>query len=141
MQEPPKLTATLVKMEQAARDVSVGAINLEEFAAFIDRHERFFREKLDNVDKLDIPEDFREEMNAEMIAGKKGVALYLEGFDHFRRFITAHDYSLLQSGLDKMREGNDWVNEALRLNWETHYTYRQVTEDLLNEINPGGPKP
>lgn len=138
-QLPPKLTAHLTKLEQAAKDVSLGQITLEEFLTLVSYFQNLFRTKLAEVEAIDIPDDFRDEMKPEMSAGRRGVELYISALYDFREYADSGDLQLLQIGLDKAREGNDLINEALRLNWTTYYTYRQAAEDYLAQLQKKGP--
>lgn len=131
MPVPPKLNAQLVSLEQAAHRVAAGHMSIEEFTALVDEAGVRFRKQLAHVEALDIPADFRAELQDEMAVGRRGVELYLQALDDLQSYARGRDLALLRSGVEKARVANDLVNEALRLNWTTYDTYMQSIEEYV----------
>ena len=61
MPVPPKLTAQLVSIEQAANRVAAGHMSIEEFTTLVDEASARFEHQLSQVKALEIPADFRAE--------------------------------------------------------------------------------
>lgn len=131
MQAPPRLTAHLVKIEQAARDVSLGQIGMDDFRDILDELEALFSTKLSEVDELQIPDEFATEVSPELDIGRRGIVRYLEAIADLRAYVKERNLASLQDGLEKAREANDLVNEALQMNWSTYQTYRQAAEEFI----------
>lgn len=112
----------------------MGQITIAEFSAFLDDFEQKLRQKRDEVGAIDVPDDFRPEIAPEMMAGLQGIALYLEAIADFRRYLEARDLELLHQGLEKAGQGNDYLNQALQLNWATYETYRQAAEEYMEQM-------
>lgn len=137
MQPPPKLTTHLVQIEQAARDVTLGQIGINEFAALVVRLERLFHKKLEEVRDIirdDVPPDFLVEIAEEMDVGQRGIDLYLQAMAEFHEYIRTRSLEAVQRGLDKSRLANDLVNDALVRNWQTYYTYQQAAEEYIKQV-------
>lgn len=131
LQAPPRLTMHLVKIEQAVRDISLGQIGMPEFEALVQGFEDLFSQKLQEVRDMEIPSDFQAEVSPEIEIGTRGIEWYLAAMADFRAYVEGRDLAFLKSGMEKARQGNDLVNEALQLNWATYQTYRQAAEEYL----------
>ena len=142
MQPPPKLTTNLVQIQQAARDVTLGQIGINEFGALVTRLQQLFQAKLDDVRQLvrhEVPADFMPEIADEMNVGQRGVELYIGAMDEFFEYIRTRDLEHIQRGLQMSRDANDLVNEAMVRNWQTYQTYQQAAEEFVRQAQFGAP--
>jgi hypothetical protein len=139
LEAPPRLTAHLVEVEQAASRVSMGHMSIEEFSALVLRLEALFQNRLNEINCVDVPEDFQAELQEELAVGKRGIELYLDSMQDFKRYVEERALSCLSSGVGKSRAANELVNEALRLNWVTYDTYRRALEEYAEEMGVSRP--
>lgn len=142
MHPPPKLTTHLVQIEQAARDVALGQISINEFGTVVTRLERLFRQKLEEVREIlhsEVPEDFLPEIADEMDVGQRGIECYLAAMAAFFEYIRDRDLEHIQRGLALSHEANEMVNEALTRNWQTYDTYQRAADEFVRQAQSGAP--
>ena len=142
MHSPPKLTTHLVQIEQAAHDVALGQISIDEFGAVVVGLDRLFRQKLEEVREVlhnEIPDDFLPEIADEMDVGQRGIECYLCAMAEFFAYIRERDLERIHRGLALSREANDMVNEALTRNWQTYDTYQRAADEFIRQVQAGTP--
>lgn len=140
MQPPPKLTTHLVQIQQAARDVTLGQIGVDEFGAQVTRLQQLFKRKLDDVRALirdEVPDDFLPEIADELNVGQRGIELYLTATDALLAYVETRDLEHIQRGLVLSAEANELVNQALVKNWQTWRTYQQAAEEYVQQVQTG----
>ncbi|NDD29326.1 MAG: hypothetical protein EB084_13770 [Proteobacteria bacterium] len=140
MQPPPKLTTHLVQIEQAAREVALGQLSINEFGALITRLRQLFKQKLDDVREMlahEVPADFLPEIADEMEIGQRGIEIYMQATDALLEYIHTRQIDSLQRGIELARDANDLVNQALVRNWQTYDTYQQAADEYVKQIQSG----
>ena len=114
-----RVTGRYQQFQQAVERTRAGEWNAEDFEAFLLND---FETLTDNaVDCRDFIEESRyhEEAPEEVEAGLRGVDLYEVGMQELWLYLQDGDAGHLEEGLRLLWEGNEKINEAMRINRES----------------------
>ena len=116
VREHTPINGRLHLIEDAVDSIKNGSWSLEEFLDFMqDMHETLSAKEREIRDIV-IPEeatgDFQEELNV----GFSGIYLYNQGIGLMLNYEGGDDTELLDEGLEYVRQGNERINEAMRIN-------------------------
>lgn len=128
---PPPLMANYNKLEEFAEKVKNREISSGEFRDFLNNMEAQFRSLLEEVQKIEIPEDAREEMKQEIVTGIGGIKLYLEAFKEMHQFLDTREAIFIERGLAMAKDANNRLNEAMRMNWESFKNIQETAEEFI----------
>lgn len=117
------------ELEQAAAKVKSGEWDLDEFADYIDGILQVMNEREQSIRAIEIPPQTIDQFRAELEAGFTGITLYHEGLSKMASYVETQEPELLAEGLDLVRQGNDYLNEALRLNFSSQKKYEEMYLD------------
>lgn len=117
------------ELEEAANKVQSEEWSIDEFAEYIDRILQVMAEREQTIKAIEIPPQTIDQFRAELEAGFQGISLYYEGLQRMQSFIETLDPADLHDGLDQVKRGNDFLNEALRLNYSSQKKYEEMYLD------------
>ncbi|MBQ7529205.1 zinc ribbon domain-containing protein [bacterium] len=120
--EEPKevvnINERLQLFEDAVSKLKGGQLTIDGFAEFLDKISAVLAEKEAGIRSIEIPEEAIDDFKEELDTGFEGIALYNSGIASMYAYIEDLDETLLDEGLDKVRLGNERINEAMRINRE-----------------------
>ncbi|MCE1246616.1 MAG: hypothetical protein LWY06_08230 [Firmicutes bacterium] len=128
---PPGLNKNLRDLEIACSMVRNREISSGDFRGILSKMQNMFRKNLDDVEKMDIPADIREEMKEEFSTGTVGIKFYLEAINEMFAFLEDRQEVHLERGLVMARDANSRINQALRINFENYRILQETTEEFL----------
>ncbi len=117
-QQPQVIDAHLKEFEDACQKAADGAWDIETFAEYINQLAEKLAEREDFIKQIEIPPEAIPEVKEELEIGFNGIALWNDGVAAAAQFIDEQDVSFLEEGLELVRQGNDHLNEAMRINRE-----------------------
>jgi hypothetical protein len=129
MRTPDKLTARYNQLRDAADKVTDGEWTLDEYADFMEHIAQVLAEKEEEIREIEIPEEGYEDFAEELEVGFNGIALYNEGISHMLMFVDDQNTDHLDYGLELVLQGNDLLNEAMRINRETRRKLEEMYID------------
>lgn len=109
------------------REVAFG-----DFRAFLKRTSEHYRVLFNDMETMDIPADYMNEMQDELRMGKGGIKLYLEAIAEMSRYPETLDEGNIRRGLLLAQNANDRLNEAVRMNQESYRTLIKTAEEFLS---------
>ena len=124
----PKITGRLMQFSSAVDNVKNKTWSLDEFKNFIDSLLKTMVEKGREIRTLEIPPEVYHEFEEELHIGYKGIDLFEQGMVELSYYIQDQNEEHLDRGLQLLEEGNDTINDALRINHET----QERLEELYN---------
>lgn len=128
---PPRLERNFYDLEKACNKVRSLEMSSGEFRDFLCRLENQFNKTLDDLNKMEIPAEYRQEMSEEMSTGIGGIKLYLEALHEMHSYLDTRDSLYLDRGLGMARDANNRINDALRLNYENYRAIQETAEEFL----------
>lgn len=117
------------ELEQAAAKVKSGEWDIEQFADYVDGILQVMNEREQSIRAIEIPPQTIDQFRAELEAGFTGITLYHDGLAKMASYAETQDPDVLSEGLDLVRQGNDYLNEALRLNFSAQKKYEEMYLD------------
>lgn len=117
-QQPQVIDAHLQEFEDACQRAADGEWDVETFADYIDQLAEKLAERENFIKQIEIPPEAIEEVKEELEVGFNGIALWNDGVARASQFVDDGDFNHLEEGLDLVRQGNDLLNEAMRINRE-----------------------
>lgn len=102
--------------EEAVAKLQEGTWSLEEFSNFLTETAAVLAEKERGIKEIEIPEEAAADFQEELRVGFAGIELYNRGIESMFAYLEAQDPQLLEEGLDSIRQGNERINEAMRIN-------------------------
>lgn len=117
-QEPEMIDKHLAEVEDACQRIASGEWNTEQFGEYIEQLAVKLQEREDFIRQIEIPPEAIEDMREELEIGFSGIAHWNDGVARISQFIDEPDISHLEEGLELCRQGNDLLNDAMRINRE-----------------------
>lgn len=117
-QEPEKIDRHLQEVEDACQRIASGEWDTDQFADYIDQLAEKLQERENFIRQIEIPPEAIEDMREELEVGFSGISHWNDGVNRLAQFIEETDIAHLEEGLDLCRQGNDLLNEAMRINRE-----------------------
>ncbi len=130
--EAPRVQDRLQQIEAAVTRVTSGEWNPDEFARFLEETAQILAEKERAIRDITIPDEAAEDFREELEIGYTGIDLYNQGVQRMFDFLSDSDPDHLEAGLDLVRQGNEHVNEAMRINRENRRKLEELYSDTSN---------
>jgi hypothetical protein len=118
-----------LQLKEAGDKVLSGAWTLEEYAAFLDNISRVLSMKEQEIRDMEIPPEAIEDFRQELEVGFSGIQLYNQGIVTMKLYLDDQDSTHLQEGLEMVREGNELINDAMRINRDNRRKLEEVYSD------------
>lgn len=129
----PVLTERLQKFIDAAENLKNGTWTLDDFKSFLDNMAQVLGEKAAEIRATEIPPEMFDDFSQELAVGLEGINLYEQGMAEMYHIFRDGDANHLDVALDLMEQGNEKINEAMRINREN----RQKMEELYSpDVGP-----
>lgn len=109
------ISGRLQVIENAVSNVLGGVWELERFLEFLQELRDVLSAKEQEIRDIAIPEENRDEFNDELTMGFSGISLYNRGIAQMLTY-NGSNSEVLESGLNLVRQGNERINEAMRIN-------------------------
>lgn len=126
---PSYISDRVKELEDASTKVQSGEWTIEQFTQYIDGILQVMNEREQTIRAIEIPPQTIEQFRAELEAGFTGISLYHEGLQRMASFAETQDPAALTEGLELVKQGNDYLNEALRLNYASQKKYEEMYLD------------
>lgn len=114
--EPKVIDKHLQEIEDACQRVVSGEWDPEQFAEYIDQLAEKLAERENFIRQIEIPPEAIAEVKDELEVGFSGIAHWNDGVARLAQFVEDPDVAHLEEGLEQCRQGNDLLNEAMRIN-------------------------
>jgi len=126
---PSYINDRVKELEEAAEKVQSGDWSLDQFSEYLEGIISVMNEREQSIRAIEIPPQTIEQFRAELEAGFTGITLYHDGLNRMHSFVESQDPEVLAEGLELVRQGNDHLNEALRLNYSSQKKYEEMYLD------------
>lgn len=126
---PPIVNRRYMLIKTACDKVRSGEWDLNKFGEFVYEVKQSLLEKVEEIKDIGIPEEAMDEFVEELETGYTGVELYLRGVELLILFLSEQKAEHLDQGIVLIAEGNDKINEAMRINREN----RRKLEELYSD--------
>lgn len=126
---PSYINDRVRELEEAAEKVQSGEWEIETFQEYVESILQVMNEREQSIRAIEIPPQTIEQFRAELEAGFTGITLYHEGLAKMATFGDTEDPAVLTEGLALVKKGNDYLNEALRLNYSSQKKYEEMYLD------------
>ncbi len=128
-EEPKKINERLQLFEDAVAKVLSSEWGLEQFEAFLREMIEVLAEKERGIREIEIPPEAMEDFREELDVGFSGIELYNRGIAVMTSYITDTQPHYLEAGLELIRQGNERINEAMRINRENRTSLEEACSD------------
>lgn len=126
---PSYISDRVRELEEACTKVQSGEWSMDKFSEYIDSILQVMNEREQSIRSIEIPPQTIDQFRAELEAGFTGITLYHEGLNRMAGYAETQDPANLSEGLDLVKQGNDYLNEALRLNYNSQKKYEEMYLD------------
>ncbi len=126
---PNYINDRVKELEDAATKVQSGEWDLDQFSDYVEDILQVMNEREQSIRAIEIPPQTIEQFRAELEAGFTGITLYHNGLARMASYADSQDPAALTEGLELVRQGNDYLNEALRLNFASQKKYEEMYLD------------
>lgn len=119
-QQPEVIDRHLTEIEEACQRVASGEWTTDQFADYVDQLAEKLQERENFIRQIEIPPEAIEDMRQELEVGFAGIANWNDGVARMAQFIDEPEIAYLEEGLELCRQGNDLLNEAMKINRENY---------------------
>ncbi len=114
-------------------------IEPSEFLGRIEARQARLSRVLEELERLEIPQDMEAEVREELLAGRHGIQGFLEALTLLRAWEQNRDSEDLDRALALATQANSRLNQAVSMNWRTFQTYQEAAEEFLAQVGYEGP--
>ena len=118
--ELPKVNERYLQFKNAGEKVKVGEWTVDQYAEFLEEMSSILSQKEQEIREIEIPEEDFEDFREELEAGFAGIELYTSGIEEMKLFVDDMNAEHIDQGLEKIFSGNEKINEAMRINRQSH---------------------
>ena len=130
--EPEYVNERVRELQDAAQKALAGEWSPEQLGDYLDEVLRFFAEREESIRAIEIPPEALDDFRDELENGFKGIQLFYEGVSCMLQYADNPDPGFLDDGLDLVRQGNEHLNEAMRINKEQRAKFEELYLDSSN---------
>lgn len=130
--EPPPPTPVNERYNQlrtAGEGVLSGHMSLDDFTVFIQNISRTLAAKAQEIRDIDIPAEASDDFTEELEVGFAGIELYERGVEEMALFLQDQNPGHIAQGLSVVAEGNERINDAMRINRENRRKLEEMYID------------
>jgi hypothetical protein len=127
--DQPKVNERYLQLKEAGDKVRGGIWTIEEYGTFLDNISRILMQKEQEIREIEIPPEAIEEFREELEIGFAGIELYNNGIAHMKVFLEDRNPEHIDYGLDLVKDGNEKINEAMRINRENRRKLEEMYID------------
>ncbi|MBM3461350.1 MAG: zinc ribbon domain-containing protein [Armatimonadetes bacterium] len=129
-----KVNERYMQLKEAGDKVVSGEWTVEAYSSFLDGIARILAQKEQDIRDIEIPEEALEDFREELEVGFQGIEMYNQGIANMRLFLDDREPSHIQEGLELVREGNEMINEAMRINRDNRRKLEEMYIDTSTMI-------
>ena len=127
--EPEYIDDRVRELEDAANKVVSGEWSADKFGEFLDDIMRKLTEREAAIRSIEIPPEAIEDFREELETGFQGIQLFYEGVNRMSQYLDGLDVTYLEEGIEIARQGNDHINEAMRINRANRQKFEEMYLD------------
>ena len=125
----PVVNQRLLEAEEAAQKAASGEWTPQQFDQFIEELTEELNKREEDIRQIEIPPEAVEEFREELEVGFRGIQLWHEGVARMALFTQDGDVAHLEEGLDLCVQGNEHINEAMRINRDNRKKLEEIYRD------------
>lgn len=126
---PPKVNERYMQLKEAGEKVKSGEWSIEEYGSFLSEIHQILSQKEQEIREIEIPEEAVEEFSEELNVGFNGIELYNQGISNMMLYLEDENPDHIDYGLELVHEGNEKINEAMRINRENRRKLEEMYID------------
>ena len=130
--EPEYVNERVRELQDAAQKALSGEWTPEQLGDYLENILSFFAEREQGIRSIEIPPEAIEDFREELENGFKGIQLFYEGVSCMSQFAEQPDPVFLEEGMELVRQGNDHLNEAMRINRSQRAKFEELYLDSSN---------
>lgn len=131
--QSPKLPETVMERYYQLREAGDLVVNgewtVEEYGEFLENISQVLAKKEHEIRDIEIPEEAYDDFSEELEVGFNGIALYNEGIAHMMLYLEDEDPENIEYGLQLVYEGNESINQAMKVNRENRRKLEEMYID------------
>ncbi len=127
--DSPVVNQRLLEAEEAAQKAASGEWTPEEFEDFIEELSQALQKREEDIRQIEIPPEAVEDFREELEVGFRGIQLWHEGVARMALFTEEMDVTHLEEGLELCGQGNEHINEAMRINRDNRRKLEEIYRD------------
>ena len=136
---PPPYNKALYKIIAAQIDLfDAGRLTSEAVDKELAQYEEYYRDKVEAVRNMDIPDDLRDTMDEEYRCGLRGTEGLYEAMGTLREYLRSGDTTLRDRALAGIDSSLHLVNTAMHMNWDSANVLAQSIQDMIDQQQGGG---
>ena len=116
-------------MKDAGDKVKSGEWSIDEYADFLGNISNTLAQKEQEIREIEIPEEAFEDFREELEMGFMGIELYNDGIAEMKIYVEDKDSAHIDYGLQLIADGNERINEAMRINRENRRKLEEMYID------------
>lgn len=124
-----KVNERYLQLKEASDKVLAGTWSVDEYGAFLESISRVLAQKEQEIREMEIPPEAIEGFREELEVGFSGIEMYNQGVTIMLAYVADGDEAHIHEGLELVREGNDLINEAMRINRDNRRKLEEVCLD------------
>lgn len=124
-----KVNERYIQLKEASDKVLAGTWSAEEYGAFLENIARVLAQKEEEIREMEIPPEAIEAFREELEVGFSGIEMYNQGVCTMKIYLADGDVAHIHQGLEMVREGNDLINDAMRINRDNRRKLEEVCID------------
>jgi len=129
MAPPAKVNERYMLLKDAGEKVRSGEWSVEEFISFLKNISAILSQKEQEIREIEIPSEAIAEFEEELNMGFSGIELYNQGISEMMLYAEDLNPEHLENGVEMIREGNERINEAMRINRENRRKLEEMYID------------
>jgi hypothetical protein len=129
-----KVNERYMQFKDAGDKVIQGTWSVDQYNAFLDNISNVLSQKEQEIRNIEIPPEAIEDFRQELEIGFSGIDLYNQGIATMKLYVEDRDGTHIEEGLELIREGNELINEAMRINRENRRKLEEVYIDTSTMI-------
>ena len=129
---PAKVNDRYLQIKDASDKVLAGQWTIDEYAKYLHDLREEIKQKEREIKEVEIPEESMEEFAEELTVGYHGIDLYNEGISYLMKYTEDGNPINVTHGMQLIYEGNEKINDAMRINRENRKKIEEYYMDLDN---------
>ena len=129
---PAKVNDRYLQIKDASDKVLAGQWTIDEYAKYLHDLREVLSQKEREIKEVEIPEESMEEFAEELTVGYHGIDLYNEGISYLMKYTEDGNPINVTHGMQLIYEGNERINDAMRINRENRKKIEEYYMDLDN---------
>ena len=129
---PAQVHDRSLQIKDASDKVLAGQWTIDEYAKYLHDLREVLSQKEREIREVEIPEESMEEFAEELTVGYHGIDLYNEGISYLMKYTEDGNPINVTHGMQLIYEGNEKINDAMRINRENKKKIEEYYMDLDN---------